>query len=46
MYTPTAQERLVLKKALVNVHKEMASRIGQDIIDVVYKETGFDPNKL
>ncbi len=42
----TPAERLALKKAMVKVHKEMESRIGKDIIDTVYKETGFDPGKL
>ena len=42
----TPQERLGLKKAMLKVHKEMESRIGKEMIDAVYKETGFDPNKL
>ena len=42
----TPAERLVLKKTLAKVHKEMESRIGKETIDAVYKETGFDPNKL
>ena len=42
----TADEKKALKKALVPVHKEMESRIGADLIDAVYKETGFDPSKL
>ena len=42
----TPQERLGLKKAMLKVHKEMESRIGKDVIDAVYKETGFDPAKL
>jgi len=46
VYTPTPQERLALKKAMVKVHKEMESRIGKETIDTVYKETGFDPVKL
>jgi C4-dicarboxylate-binding protein DctP len=46
IYVPTAAERLALKKALMKTHKEMESRIGKDIIEAVYKETGFDPNKL
>jgi C4-dicarboxylate-binding protein DctP len=46
VYTPTPQERLALKKAMVKVHKEMESRIGKETIDAVYKETGFDPAKL
>jgi len=43
---PTPAQRNELKKALVKVHKEMESRIGADMIKSVYKETGFDPNKL
>jgi C4-dicarboxylate-binding protein DctP len=43
---PTPAERLALKKAMVKVHKEMESRIGKDVIDSVYKATGFDPSKL
>lgn len=39
-------ERNALKKVLVKVHKEQESRIGADLIKRVYKETGFDPNKL
>jgi len=42
----TPQERLELKKAMLKVHKEMESRIGKEVIDAVYKETGFDPAKL
>ena len=40
------QERLALKKAMLKTHKEMESRIGKEMIDSVYKATGFDPNKL
>lgn len=46
IYTPTPTERLALKKAMAKVHKEMESRIGKQTIEAVYKETGFDPNKL
>lgn len=46
VYTPTPQERLALKKALVKTHVEMESRIGKELIQSIYKETGFDPNKL
>ena len=42
----TKEERQAWKKALVPVHKKMESRIGKDVIDAVYKETGFDPAKL
>jgi C4-dicarboxylate-binding protein DctP len=44
VYTPTAEERAAWKKALVQVHKEMESRIGKDTIQAVYKETGFKPD--
>jgi len=43
---PTAAERLELKKALARVHKEHAGRIGADLLQSIYKETGFDPDKL
>ncbi|MDD5027993.1 MAG: TRAP transporter substrate-binding protein [Rhodoferax sp.] len=46
VYTPTAAERMALKKAMVKVHKEMESRIGKETIDSVYQATGFDPSKL
>jgi C4-dicarboxylate-binding protein DctP len=46
VYSPTPQERMALKKAMVKVHKEMESRIGKETIDTVYKATGFDPTKL
>jgi len=38
-------EKAVWAKALVKVHKEQESRIGKDLIQSIYKETGFDPNK-
>jgi C4-dicarboxylate-binding protein DctP len=44
--TLTKDERLAWKRALVKVHKEMESRVGAEIIQAVYKETGFDPTKL
>src|ERR1700712_4845319 len=34
------EERVVWKRALVKVHKEMESRVGSEIIQAVYKETG------
>jgi C4-dicarboxylate-binding protein DctP len=40
---PTAEEKAAWKKALVTVHREQESRIGKDIIQAVYKETGFKP---
>ena len=34
------------KDELVKVHKENESRVGKDLIQSIYKETGFDPKKL
>ncbi len=41
---PTKEEVAALKKALLPVHQKMESRIGKDIIQAVYKDTGFKPN--
>jgi len=46
VYKPSIGERFLLKKALMPVHKQMASRIGEDIIQSIYKETNFDPSKM
>jgi len=46
VYVPTNAERFLLKKAMVPVHKQMASRIGDETIQSIYKVTGFDPSKL
>ena len=46
VHTPTKEERMAFKKALVPVHKQMESRIGKEIIESVYKETGFNPSSL
>jgi len=43
---PTPQEKAALKKALVTTHEEMGARVGKDLIQSIYKETGFDPGKL
>ena len=40
------EQRKAFKKVLVPVHEEVASRIGKDLLQAVYKETGFDPSKL
>jgi C4-dicarboxylate-binding protein DctP len=44
--TLTPDEKLAWKRALVKVHKEAESRVGKDLIQSIYKETGFDPSKL
>lgn len=46
VYQLTPAEKLAFKKALMPVHKKMESRIGADLIQSIYKETGFDPSKL
>jgi len=46
VYTPTPAERLAFKKALVPVHQKMESRVGKDVIQAVYKDTGFKPDSL
>ncbi len=46
VYTPTKEERLAFKKALVPVHQKMESRVGKDVIQAVYKDTGFKPDSL
>lgn len=43
VYTPTKEERAALKKVLTPVHRKMESRIGKDVIQSVYAETGFKP---
>ena len=40
------QERVEWKRALLAVHRQMESRIGKNLIQSIYKETGFDPDKL
>jgi C4-dicarboxylate-binding protein DctP len=44
--TLTPEEKLAWKRALIKVHKEAESRVGRDLIQSIYKETGFDPGKL
>jgi C4-dicarboxylate-binding protein DctP len=46
VFTPSATEKTALKKALIPVHQEVAARVGKDLIQSIYKETGFDPAKL
>ncbi|MDQ6619147.1 MAG: TRAP transporter substrate-binding protein [Pseudomonadota bacterium] len=37
------EEKAALKKVLVVVHRENESRVGKDLIQSIYKETGFRP---
>jgi len=46
VYVLTKEERMALKKTLAPVHAKMADRVGKDLLDAIYKDTGFDPNKL
>src|SRR5690606_17746323 len=41
VYTPTRAERLAMKKAMVVVHQQMATRIGDDTIREIYEATDF-----
>jgi C4-dicarboxylate-binding protein DctP len=41
--TLAPQEKNAWKRALLPVHKENESRVGKEIIEAVYKETGFKP---
>ncbi len=41
--TLSPEDKAAWKKALAVVHREQESRIGKDIIQAVYKETGFKP---
>ncbi|MFZ5510950.1 MAG: TRAP transporter substrate-binding protein [Pseudomonadota bacterium] len=44
--TLTPEEKKAWKKALIKVHQEHEAKIGKELIQSIYKETGFDPNKL
>ncbi len=44
--TLTKEEKNAWKKALLKVHRESEATIGRATIQEIYKETGFDPNKL
>ena len=46
VYVPTKEERMALKKVLVPVHAKMADRVGKELLEAIYKDTGFDPKKL
>ena len=46
VYVPTKDERLAFKRAMAPVHVKMADRVGKELLQAIYKETGFDPNKL
>ncbi|MDR1935446.1 MAG: TRAP transporter substrate-binding protein [Candidatus Accumulibacter sp.] len=43
VHEPTPAELAEFKKALLRTHREMAPRIGREIIEAIYRETGFTP---
>jgi C4-dicarboxylate-binding protein DctP len=45
VYEPSAAELKEFKKAMAPVHQKMESRVGKELIQSIYKETGFNPAK-
>ena len=41
VYVPTKAEKDAFRAALIPVHKKMEARIGKDLIQAIYKDTGF-----
>jgi C4-dicarboxylate-binding protein DctP len=41
----TPEEKHAWKAALLPVHNQMADKIGKDLIQAIYKATGFDPGQ-
>ncbi len=44
--TLSDEEKRAWKKVLIKVHRDSEASIGKDLIQEIYKDTGFDPNKL
>jgi C4-dicarboxylate-binding protein DctP len=44
--TLTPDEKKAWKKALLKVHRDNEATIGKDMIQEIYRDTGFDPSKL
>jgi C4-dicarboxylate-binding protein DctP len=44
--TLTPDEKKAWKKAMLKVHRDSEATIGKDLIQEIYKETGFDPSTL
>ena len=42
----TPEEKKAWKKAMFKVHRDNEATIGKELIQEIYKETGFDPTKL
>ena len=43
IYTPTPAETAEWKRAFSKVHQEMEARVGKELIQAIYKETGTGP---
>ncbi len=46
VYEPSEAERTAWKRALSAVHAQAASRVGSELVQRIYRETGFDPANL
>jgi C4-dicarboxylate-binding protein DctP len=44
--TLTPEEKKAWKKAVLKVHRDNEGTIGKEMIQEIYKDTGFDPSKL
>jgi C4-dicarboxylate-binding protein DctP len=44
--TLTPEEKKAWKKAMLKVHRDNEATIGKEMIQEIYKETGFDPGSL
>lgn len=42
----TADEKKAWKKVLMKTHRDMEGLVGKDLLQSIYKETGFSPDKL
>ena len=42
----SAEQKRDWKKALMRVHTDMGDRVGKGLLAQIYRETGFDPNRL
>jgi C4-dicarboxylate-binding protein DctP len=40
------EERAAWKKAMIKTHKQMEGLVGRDLLQSIYKETNFNPDKL
>jgi C4-dicarboxylate-binding protein DctP len=45
IYTPTPEERLALKKAMITIHKDVDTKVGGGWLQKMYDAVAFDPNK-